>query len=158
MSNVRLSKMIRLLFCASLLTLNGLAYAGAWGEGSFDNDDALDWVAKCTQVSDISVVSASIDSALKSEFIEAPEGSEAIAATEVVAAALGKPNPKMPAELKDWLVNQQKKLLIALRPKARLVLARIKNPKISELHQLWSEGNANDWLIKVNEIEARLGK
>ena len=76
----------------------------------------------------------------------------------MVAAALGKPNPKMPAELKDWLVNQQKNPLIALTPKARLVLARIKNPKISELHQLWSEGNANDWLIQVNEIEARLGK
>jgi hypothetical protein len=60
--------------------------------------------------------------------------------------------------LKSWLVNQQKKPLIALAPKARLVLARIKNPKISELYQLWSEGNANKWLIQINEIEARLGK
>lgn len=30
--------MIRLLFFASLLTLNGLACAGAWGEGNFDNE------------------------------------------------------------------------------------------------------------------------
>ncbi|SFN43433.1 protein of unknown function [Formivibrio citricus] len=63
------------------------AQAGAWGEGAFDNDDALDWVAQCTRSKDITPVSRALQAVLSTEYIEAPEGSAAIAAAEVVASA-----------------------------------------------------------------------
>lgn len=156
--NCSAKKMKRLLLTFMLSCLSSVAMAGAWGEGSFDNDDALDWVAKCTQTSNTTVVSTSIEAALKSPFIEAPEGSEAVAAIEVVAAAMGKPNPKIPSEIGTWLENQPKSDLIKLATDALLALERIKDPKTSELSQLWSEDKKSNWLSKITELGARLGR
>src|SRR2546430_16610875 len=80
-------KLISSLITWSMLT--GTAYAGAWGDGNFENDDALDWVADCVKSATPVPVSAAIDGAVRSKYIEAPEGSAAVAAAEVVAAALG---------------------------------------------------------------------
>jgi Domain of unknown function (DUF4259) len=150
--------MKRLFVLLMLLCLSSVAMAGTWGEGSFDNDDALDWVAKCTKTSNTTVVSTSIEAALKSPFIEAPEGSEAVAAAEVIAAAMGKPNPKIPSEISTWLEHQPKPDLIKLATHAILALERIKDPKTSELSQLWSEEKTSNWLSKISELGVRLGR
>ena len=86
--------------------LTGIAYAGAWGEGSFDNDDALDWVAECVKSATPAPVLAAVDAAVRSKYVEAPAGSAAVAAAEVVAAALGKPSSNMLAELRAWIQLQ----------------------------------------------------
>ena len=39
--------MKRALVASLLAVLPLLVHAGAWGEGSFENDDALDWVGQC---------------------------------------------------------------------------------------------------------------
>ena len=150
--------MKRLFLILMLSCFSSVAMAGAWGEGSFENDEALDWVAKCTQTSNATVVSTSIEGALKSPFIEASEGSEAVAAAEVVAAAMGKPNSKIPAEINMWLEHQPKPDLIKLATHALLALERIKDPKTSELSQLWSENKTGNWQSKITELEARLGR
>lgn len=138
------------------LCLSLSAWAGAWGEGSFDNDDALDWVEVCAQAAGPEVVSEALQSALKSEMIEAPDGSVAVAAAEVIAAARGKASPALPAQLQAWLDKQPKEKIAALASQASEALERVKDPTVSELRQLWSEGKASPWLARIAELEARL--
>jgi len=149
-------KLIVSLIAWSMLT--GTAYAGAWGDGSFENDDALDWVADCVKSATPVPVSAAIDAAVRSKYIEAPEGSAAVAAAEVVAAALGKPSSKLPSELRAWVQRQSTEQLAQLAPAARTALARILDSKVSELRQLWSEGKPNTWSQNIVELQSRLTK
>jgi hypothetical protein len=52
---------------------------GAWGAGAFDNDDALDWLSELGDSPDFALGRAALDvTAL--EYLEAPEGSAALAA------------------------------------------------------------------------------
>lgn len=131
--------------------------AGAWGEGSFENDDALDWVSQCTQSAGTKVLAATLTSALKAKYLEAPDGSAAVAAAEVVAATQGRADPALPKELRSWLERQPKAEFAALLPMARQVLKKVRNPKESELALLWSEGKGIRWESRIAELEARLG-
>lgn len=92
------------------------ASAGAWESGSFDNDDAMDWVATCARSSGTSAIGKTLEMSLESAYLEAPEASEAIAAAEVVAAARGKPSPKLPKALGAWLQGQSKEEIARLAP------------------------------------------
>ncbi len=134
------------------------ANAGAWGEGSFENDDALDWVAECTRSNGINAVVLTFDAALQATYIEAPEGAAAVAAAEVVAAALGKPSKDLPAGLQAWLRRQHPRQLARLAPTAKKALARVQDPKVSELRQLWSEEKSSKWTAVIAGLEARLGE
>jgi hypothetical protein len=140
------------------LFVSSAVFAGAWGDGGFENDAALDWVSECTESGDVSPVTRALNDALKAEYIEAPEGSAAIVAAEVIAAALGKPNPKLPSELRAWVKRQQAANLVQLAPLAKKALVRIQDPEVSELKQLWSEGKPNNWPAAIAELSSRLGK
>ena len=149
---------MRTLITLLLLFVAATAHAGAWGEGSFDNDDALDWVAQCAASNNVAPVSLALNAALDGEYIEAPTASAAIAAAETVAAAMGKPSPKLPADLQSWVSRQPAGSLAKLAPLARKALARIQDPKISELVQLWSEGKPSGWRAAIADLKARLRK
>jgi len=149
--------MKRIATALAAISISVSALAGAWGDGSFENDDALDWVSQCTQSACLDTISAALNNAIKAKFIEASEGAVVIAASEVIAAAAGKPSPSLPPELSNWLKKQPPAKLLELAPKARLALARVRDPKASELNQLWSEGKKNEWTKRVQELEGRLG-
>jgi len=140
---------------ALALVLTG-AHAGAWGDGSFDNDDAMDWVNDCVRATSPEVVKAAFDRVLSAEVVEAPDASAAIAAAEVVAASLGKPSPSIPADLRAWLAGQRPAQVAAQAALAQRALTKIEDPKHSELRQLWSEGKANKWLTKVHALQSRI--
>jgi hypothetical protein len=140
------------------LVFAGFVHAGAWGTGSFDNDDALDWADECTRSTSVASLVTAFDAAVRNKYVEAPDGSRAVAAAEVVAAALGKPNPKLPSGLRAWVQRQPSANLASLAPQARAALARVLDPKASELRQLWSEGKPNKWPEVVAELQSRLGK
>ena len=144
------------LILATLL-VSSVAQAGVWNVGSFENDDALDWVSECTQSSSITPVTRAFETVLQAEYIEAPDGAIAIAAAEAVAAAVGKPSESLPAELRVWIERQPREKLAQLAPTARKALTRILDPKVSELQQLWSEGDNRKWTAAVTELAARLG-
>lgn len=133
------------------------AYAGAWGDGSFDNDDAMDWVGECIQAASPGLVKSAFDRVLGPDVVEAPDASAAIAAAEVVAAALGKPSPSLPANLKAWLAGQPRAQIAAQAVLAERALTKIEDARHSELRQLWSEGKSNQWLNKVQELKSRVG-
>lgn len=140
------------------LVFASIAHAGAWGDGSFENDEALDWVADCVRSNSVTPVRDTLNGALRGKYLEAPEGSAVVADAEVVAAALGNPSPKLPAELRSWIQHQPAEQLAGLAPLARSAIARLRDPKVSELRQLWSEGKPNTWLDVITELESRLGK
>lgn len=143
------------LFLATLLVCNA-CLAGAWGPGSFDNDDALDWIASCTASKGAQSVVDALQAAIKPGPLEASEGAAAIAAAELVAAANGKPGKTLPKELKGWLQRQPREKIAGLASVARKALARVKDPKSSELRQLWTESGEKPWLHAVGELDARL--
>ncbi len=150
--------MKRIATSLAAIAVSVSALAGAWGDGSFENDDALDWVSQCTQSACVDTISATLNNAINAKFIEASDGAAVVAASEVIAAASGKPSPSLPSELNKWLKKQPSAKLLELAPKARQALARVKDPKASELKQLWSEGKKNEWAKRIQELEARLAK
>jgi hypothetical protein len=150
--------MIRsVLLTFATLLVSATAQAGTWGIGSFENDDAADWVVECTQSKSMAPVAQALAAVLQADFVEAPDAAMAIAAAETVAAALGKPSKQLPDELRAWIDRQPRAKLAELAPNAKKALARILDPEGSELPQLWSESDNKKWTATVAELMARLG-
>jgi len=147
----------RHLLASFILALPVGASAGAWESGSFDNDDAMDWVAMCVRSKGASAVGKTLEASLKPAYLEAPEASEAIAAAEVVAAARGKPNSKLPSTLATWLQGQSQKEIASLAPTASRAVDRILNAKGSELQELWKESKSYGvWQGHMRDLLMRL--
>lgn len=132
------------------------ANAGTWGPGHFDNDHALDWSADCADSGTPADVRIALEAVLDAAHIDAPEGEKALVAAEVVAAALGTPNADLPEQLAGWVKRQPASELTDLAPLARRAVARVRDPKKSELHALWAEQGVAPWLSSVAELSARL--
>lgn len=72
---------------------------GAWGSGSFENDDALDWLTDFCDDPDKGLIADALTTVAEmddSEYLEAPDCCVAIAAAEIVAALKGAPNSTHP--------------------------------------------------------------
>ena len=130
---------------------------GAWGAGSFENDDAMDWVCGFSEAPSLEAVKAALTIVVElgDEYLELPECGAAIAAAEVVAAMKGAPNAGLPAELKAWIENQNVTVNQSLINLSLQALQRIKTN--SEEQELWGETeNPGEWYSQVNDLEARL--
>ena len=82
---------------------------GAWGTGSFGNDDAADWLYDLYESEgDVLLVQSlsTIATASPSSYLEAPVCCVALAAAEIVAAVEGRPSPDLPGEAGHWLERQ----------------------------------------------------
>ena len=143
---------------------------GAWGLGSFDNDDAMDWMVDFSEKQNIAFLEETFDLVLSngdSEYIAAFYGSNAIAAAEIVAAAIGNISNSFPEHYlnKSDEIEVEKidlpKLKAAITQdiitKAKSALVLVKSNKNSELRQLWEEvDDYSDWLNDMGELEKRL--
>lgn len=130
---------------------------GAWSHESFGNDDACDWAYDLENSQDLSIIDKTIDSALSqgSEYLEAPDASEAVAAIEVVAKLLGRGTQQDSyTELVDAWVSK-----VNLVPsneqvdKSVRVLDLVLSER-SELAELW-EGS-EDWIGAINKLKSAL--
>ena len=128
---------------------------GAWSHGSFDNDDALDWVGELEEAEGTEPIAEAFDAVLGADdYLEAPEASMGIAAAEVVAALLGKPAAKLPDEVASWVVGKEPPKP-ALVKKAQRVIERIL--KDSELKDLWADSeDSAKWQQEVEGLLRRL--
>jgi MoxR-like ATPase len=130
---------------------------GAWGYGSFENDDALDWIAELEEAEDIQLLEHTLAAAAdEPDYLEVDRASKAVAAAEVVAALAGLPTAHLPEEAIDWVRAHQTmahKDLIALALRS---LDRVK--RVSELAELWAEGDAREWLRVLDELRSRLSQ
>src|SRR5262245_30871347 len=82
---------------------------GTWGTGVFDNDDACDWIAGLCRDGTPHLVGWTLAKAAStppSEWLEGWVVYSALAAAEVVAAALGAPSPELPPEVEEWVTRQ----------------------------------------------------
>jgi hypothetical protein len=132
---------------------------GAWGNGSFDNDDAADFLADVTDGSDLALVREIFATVLGAEeYLEAPDASQAIAAAEIVAAAVGRPTPaaQEEEELSEWLARVRPPVEPDLIKQAVQVLDRIVGEN-SELRELWEESDElSEWEATVVTLRSRL--
>ena len=128
---------------------------GAWAEGSFDNDDALDWVWELEEA-DISILEEALSRVIECEdYIEAPDCTIGVAAAEVVAALDNRSAPQLPSEVLAFVNRIATPPSAELRMAALKALQRIKTK--SELQELWEEsGCGAAWQKTIAELESRL--
>ncbi len=129
---------------------------GAWGPGSFENDDALDWVYELEKARNFQILADAFQTVLdlKDDYLEAPESCIAICAAEVTAGLLGNPADELPEEVVEWMDGRPgpSEALVKLANNALNVI--LKN---SELKDLWEETDYYDeWREIMLDIRARL--
>lgn len=138
---------------------------GAWSEDNFGNDDAGDWIWELERSKGLDTLLAPIQSVLnEEEYLESPVCSEALAASEIIAAAVTGDETLIPEEVKIWLHKKQG-IFFGKKPQidtshAKQALKAVK--KIiagSELQELWEEGGENkSWRSIQNTLIAKLEK
>ena len=151
--------MRRSVFTACIVVWAGSALAGAWDTGSFDNDDALDWIWELSESNDLTVVKDTLHAAANSSgYLEAPTASTAIAAAEVVAALRGNPRPDLPVEVSEWVQTHPVTVGDDLLKTAQKAIESIRKKDSSELAQLWSESEDLEraWQEDLDDLLQRL--
>ena len=147
--------------CSGLRRSTGTSFKdehmGSWGFGTFENDDAADWMADLAEMGEDALIDEALDRVLeaKDDFIEAPDASCALAAAEVVAALKGRPAQDLPDDLRSWIEGKSapKDGIVS---KAREAVAAVL--KGSELRDLWEESDGlEDWQPIVQDLQRRLG-
>jgi hypothetical protein len=130
---------------------------GAWGAGSFENDDALDWLGVLAGAYGPTPIRDALSAAAEAEgYVEAPEASAALAAAEVAAALFGHPSPTLPDEAAGWVRANAGAAQAGLRELARRAVDAV--ARDSELRDLWLEtGDAGEWEAAVRDLRSRLG-
>ena len=129
---------------------------GAWGAGSFENDDAMDWVADLAEGSGDAVLREAFApfAVTDDRYLEAPGCAIAIAAAEAVAAARGRPTGSLPEEVRDW-VKKKPAVSADLLVLARAAVDRV--VRKSELQELWDgSDSADEWRAAMADLRARL--
>jgi hypothetical protein len=128
---------------------------GAWGSGSFENDDAADWLAQLGTMEPDDLTKIFGKAADDPAYFEASDASIVVAAAEVVAALKGFPVKEVPPEIVKWTANRQKPTP-ELTDLALRALDRVR--KNSELKDLWLEADGlNDWTAAIQDLQTRVG-
>ena len=136
----------------------GKAVMGAWGIGTFENDDAVEWLDELQASADSSVLQTTLEETENGEeYLEAPEGIHILCAGEIIAGLQGQSAPDLPDEARDWM--QEHKLLdvSSLIPIATRKIDQVLDNG-SELRELWQENEADyrTWRENVLALKARL--
>ena len=130
---------------------------GAWGHESFANDSALDWLSALVQGGPALLAEAldRVGSAAADDYLEVDESSAALAAAELVAAALGGGEDRLPQEALAWLKDHVHAARAIGAERARRAVERVFRD--SELRELWEEnGEQTEWHAEVRELLERL--
>ena len=130
---------------------------GAWDATSFGNDTANDWAYDLEECKDLSHIEATLQKVIDvgSNYIEARDAEEAIAAAEVIAWLRGRPTPMnaYTEKIAAWVAAHPINPPTELIQKTLRALDRIRSDA-SELLELW-EGNS-DWNESVSNLRVRL--
>jgi hypothetical protein len=133
---------------------------GAWGTGPFENDEACDWAYELEEggVTYVSDALSAIAKAKPTDYADAHDCCNAIAAAEVVAAMHGKGLKKLPEDVEAW-ISTKPKPNPSLKALAATALDRIGSN--SELKELWDEGGSDSehtkaWYAHLADLKARL--
>jgi hypothetical protein len=131
---------------------------GAWGAGTFENDDAADWLADLCDGPNQEALAealAAVAGAGADEYLEAPDCSAGLAAAEFVAALKGAPGADLPDEARACAAKLETKADPGLVSLALRAVERVRAD--SELKELWDESeDPAEWYAAVGDLEARL--
>lgn len=128
---------------------------GAWGTGSFENDDAADWIGKLGTITPTDLTKILALAADNPAYLEASAAYIAVAAGEVVAALCGSAAEPAPKEVVQWAKKHPQALTPELKALAIRTLERVR--KNSELKDLWMEADGlNDWIAVMQELQDRI--
>lgn len=121
---------------------------GAWSEGGFGNDTALDYADEVVALGDLERALGPSEG-----LYDADAACEAVAAAEIIAACLGRPGPDLPDNIKEKLgeFGKPSDALIQLSSSAVSEVSAA-----SELAELWEEAEDGNWKEAVNDLLARL--
>jgi hypothetical protein len=126
-----------------------------WGTGSFENDDAVEWVAHLSAVAPADLTQVLLQAADHPGYLEAHDASVAVAAAEVVAALSGSPAAAVPSQIVEWTKKNPPVSTTELRAVAIRALERVR--RSSEVKDLWMEADGlNDWTAAIQELQTRL--
>jgi hypothetical protein len=127
----------------------------AWGSGSFDNEDASNWLSQLPQLTTDDLKTL-LSRAENSDYLAGPESGEIVAAAEVVAALVGSPNANLPRQITDWVAAKSNSQTAAtLSYLAVRAVHRVRTN--SELKDLWLQADGlNEWSANLRDLEERL--
>lgn len=133
---------------------------GAWGTGVFDNDTACDWAYSLEESNDLSVVDAAFEKVLagESEYLEASDAEEGLAAVEVVARLQGNFGEKnsYTQAVDTWVSKNKIKVSPELAKRALATIERILSGS-SEIVDLWAETDEFDvWKNSLENLKSRV--
>ena len=130
---------------------------GAQGTGTFDDDDANDWLDSFESDGPAAIESAlnTVTELGKEDYLEAPEASHALAAAELVAAALTGEDDRLPESFRPRFAKHVDAINDAdLAAQARKAVARVL--RNSELKELWDDAGDEEWEEGVRDLVERL--
>jgi hypothetical protein len=113
----------------------------------------LDWVSELEDGA-VDLVRAGL-AVTKVDYLESPDGSVAIAAAEVIAAAVGSPAASLPASVTRWVDAHGASVADADVVLALAALDRV-TAENSELAELWAESDDREWSQSVEDLRNRL--
>ena len=131
---------------------------GAWGIGSFENDDALDWVIELEASDDLSVIQEALKDVftMAEDYLEVGGCCRGIAAAEVIAALHGQAKLADSDAAAAWVEAHRDLDTSAIVPEAQRALQIILSK--SELQELWADSDDYDtWVAEMNDLQSRLG-
>jgi hypothetical protein len=127
---------------------------GTWGTGSFENDDAKDWLAELGTIAPEDLTQIFVQAADNPSYLDAPAASIVVAAAEVLA--LHSSANGVPPEIAKWAAKNPQPSPPELKALAVRALDRVR--RNSELKDLWLEADGlNDWIAAIQDLQTRLG-
>lgn len=134
---------------------------GAWGHGPFDNDDAADWASQFSELdgpAGLAAIFEALHSVAADGYVEAPEGSAAVAAAQVVAHLVAPESTSDTAygsAALEWATRTGVTADATLIRAARSALDRVAADD-SELAELWDEAGPSDWMADLERLRSIL--
>jgi Domain of unknown function (DUF4259) len=127
-----------------------------WGTGSFENEDAQNFLGRLGSVG-IDDLRPMLAHAADQEYVEAPESGVVIAVAEIVAAARGNPPHAVPSQIAEWIGKIDGAPSAEMSELARLAVYKVRTS--SELKDLWLEAEGlNEWSAGLRDLEKRLSE
>ena len=131
---------------------------GAWGTGSFENDDAVHWITDLGESTDTALLEEALEpKEVEGYYLEAPEDSRILCAAEILAALLDRPSSALSEDAAAWVATHRALDPQFLIPKALGKIERVL-AEHSELKELWAENEIDysRWEKVVFDLKARL--
>ena len=127
-----------------------------WGSGSFDNEDAQEWLKLLPQLTtdDLQEILFRVDD---EAYLEAAASGVIVAAAEAVATLRSAPPEAAPKAITEWVSRMKPESLTDLAALAFRAVQRVRTN--SELKDLWLEADGlNEWSANLRNLEQRLAE